>query len=115
MKLNISRQETCEACHGTGSSGINVAVCPECDGTGTVTQMAGAMKFNLTCNRCGGTGRLKNVCPTCRGGGTHLRIPIPWKCAYRRASHPVRVCEWRAKERGRGGWSRGRSVHHDQS
>jgi molecular chaperone DnaJ len=82
VKLNISRQETCETCHGTGSSGKGVAVCPECDGSGTVTQMAGAMKFNLTCNRCGGTGRLKNACPTCRGEGTlnrsdavEVRIP----------------------------------------
>lgn len=73
VKLNIVRQETCEACHGTGSSGNNVAVCPECDGAGTVTQMAGAMKFNLTCERCGGTGRLKNACPTCRGEGRVAR------------------------------------------
>ncbi|HEY3939472.1 MAG TPA: molecular chaperone DnaJ [Bryobacteraceae bacterium] len=82
VRLNISRQETCETCHGTGVSGNNVAVCPECDGSGTVTQMAGAMKFNLTCNRCGGTGRLKNACPTCRGEGllsrpdsVEVRIP----------------------------------------
>jgi molecular chaperone DnaJ len=82
VKLNISRQETCEVCHGSGASGNSVAVCPECDGTGTVTQMAGAMKFNLTCNRCGGTGRLKNACPNCRGEGrlshpdsVEVRIP----------------------------------------
>lgn len=73
IKLNISRQETCETCHGTGSAGNNVAVCPECDGTGTVSQMAGAMKFNLTCPRCGGSGRLKNACPTCRGEGVVTR------------------------------------------
>jgi molecular chaperone DnaJ len=73
VKLNITRQETCETCHGTGSAGSNVAVCPECDGTGNVTQMAGAMKFNLTCPRCGGSGRLKNACPTCRGAGTVSR------------------------------------------
>jgi molecular chaperone DnaJ len=73
VKLNIVRQETCETCHGTGSAGTNVAVCPECDGTGQVTQMAGAMKFNLTCPRCGGSGRLKNACPTCRGEGTVSR------------------------------------------
>ncbi len=73
VKLNISRQETCETCHGKGTAGGNVAVCPECDGSGTVTQMAGAMKFNLTCPRCGGTGRLKNVCPTCRGEGRIAR------------------------------------------
>lgn len=82
VRLSISRQETCDVCHGSGSSGNSVAVCPECDGTGTVTQMAGAMKFNLTCNRCGGSGRLKNACPNCRGEGrlTHpdsveVRIP----------------------------------------
>jgi molecular chaperone DnaJ len=73
VRLNVMRQETCETCHGTGSSGSNVAVCPECDGTGTVTQMAGAMKFNLQCPRCGGTGRLRNACPTCRGEGTVSR------------------------------------------
>lgn len=73
VKLNISRQETCETCHGTGSAGSNVAVCPECDGAGTVTQMAGAMKFNLTCPRCGGSGRLKNACPTCGGEGVIAR------------------------------------------
>jgi molecular chaperone DnaJ len=73
VRLNIQRQETCETCHGTGSSGNNVAVCPECDGTGTVTQMAGAMKFNLTCQRCGGSGRLRNTCPTCFGQGVVSR------------------------------------------
>ncbi|HEX7359509.1 MAG TPA: molecular chaperone DnaJ [Bryobacteraceae bacterium] len=72
VKLNISRQEICDVCRGTGAAGNQVAVCPECDGTGTVTQMAGAMKFNLTCPRCGGSGRLKNACPNCRGEG---RIP----------------------------------------
>jgi molecular chaperone DnaJ len=82
VKLNITRQETCPTCHGTGAAGSNVAVCPECDGNGTVTQMAGAMKFNLTCPRCGGSGRLKNACPTCRGEGrtmhpdtVEVRIP----------------------------------------
>jgi molecular chaperone DnaJ len=76
VRLSISRQEICETCHGSGSAGNNVAVCPECDGTGTVTQMAGAMKFNLTCHRCGGTGRLKNTCPTCRGEGRVARPDI---------------------------------------
>jgi molecular chaperone DnaJ len=82
VRLNISRQETCETCHGTGSAGGSVTVCPECDGTGHVTQMAGAMKFNLRCHRCDGTGRLRNVCPTCRGEGkiakpdtVEVRIP----------------------------------------
>jgi molecular chaperone DnaJ len=69
VRLNITRQETCETCGGTGTSGGGSAVCPECDGTGQVTQMAGAMRFSLTCPRCDGKGRLKNVCPTCHGDG----------------------------------------------
>ena len=73
VRLNIQRQELCDSCHGTGSAGGNVAVCPECDGTGQVTQMAGAMKFNLRCQRCDGTGRLKNVCPVCLGEGRKTR------------------------------------------
>jgi molecular chaperone DnaJ len=72
VRLNISRQEICETCGGSGTSGGSSNVCPECDGSGQVTQMAGAMKFTLTCPRCDGKGRLKNVCPTCHGDG---RVP----------------------------------------
>jgi len=43
--------------------------CPECSGTGQVTQMGGRMKFNIPCPRCGGTGRISNACPTCQGEG----------------------------------------------
>src|SRR6267142_1132794 len=42
-------------------------------GTGSVSQMAGAMKFNLTCPRCGGKGKLQNACPTCHGDGRIAR------------------------------------------
>ena len=47
--------------------------CPECHGTGQVTQMGGRMKFNITCPRCNGTGRIANACPTCNGEGTVAR------------------------------------------
>ena len=96
VRLNITRQEVCDTCHGTGSARRESAVCPECDGTGNVTQMAGAMKFNLTCPRCDGKGRLR----------TSARLPRRWpasaarkwwKCAFRRARSPVRVCAWRAR------------------
>src|SRR5579862_7058948 len=72
IKVSISRQEVCPTCHGSGSAGGGTVSCPQCNGTGQVTQMAGAMKFNLTCPRCGGTGKLKNVCPTCGGEGRIL-------------------------------------------
>ena len=82
VRLNIVHQQTCDTCGGSGSVGNATTVCPECDGTGNVTQMAGAMKFSLTCPRCDGKGRLKNVCPTCHGDGqlskpeaVEVRIP----------------------------------------
>jgi molecular chaperone DnaJ len=69
VRLNVSRQETCSTCNGTGSRAGANAVCPECNGSGNVTQTAGAMKFSLTCPRCDGSGRLRNKCATCHGDG----------------------------------------------
>ena len=81
-RVNINRYEVCSTCHGSGTSGSGEVTCPQCKGTGNVSQMAGAMRFNLTCPRCGGSGRLRNACPTCGGDGrvTHtetveIRIP----------------------------------------
>jgi molecular chaperone DnaJ len=74
IRLSITHQEVCETCHGTKSApGAGAITCPQCQGTGNVTQMAGSMKFNLTCPRCGGTGKLQSVCPTCHGDGRVLR------------------------------------------
>ena len=67
-RIEIHRQEVCPTCHGQASSGAPMQ-CPECSGTGQVTQMGGRMKFNIPCPRCGGTGRISNACPTCHGEG----------------------------------------------
>lgn len=82
VRLNIHRLDACGVCRGTGSSGGVSGVCPQCNGSGNVTQMAGAMRFSLTCSRCNGTGRLRNACPQCRGEGrlavnetVEVRIP----------------------------------------
>lgn len=72
VRLNVTRQEVCGACGGAGKHGGQSTVCPECNGSGNVTQMAGAMRFSLTCPHCGGQGRLRNACPSCHGQG---RIP----------------------------------------
>jgi molecular chaperone DnaJ len=69
VRLKINRQEQCAACGGSGSRPGADVVCPECNGSGSVTQMAGAMRFSLTCPRCDGTGRLKNKCTICHGDG----------------------------------------------
>lgn len=72
--LSITRLERCETCGGSGRQGGANSVCPECKGGGNVTQMAGAMKFSLTCPRCGGQGRLRNECAACHGEGRLPRI-----------------------------------------
>jgi molecular chaperone DnaJ len=81
-KLEVSRHEVCGACHGSGASGSGSMACPQCNGSGQVTQMAGAMKFNLTCPKCQGKGRLRNMCTNCQGDGrivkkemVEVRIP----------------------------------------
>lgn len=71
-RLEITRQETCKTCKGTGTRG-GVMECPECHGTGQVTQMGGRMKFNIQCPKCGGSGKIQNPCPTCDGEGVVTR------------------------------------------
>jgi molecular chaperone DnaJ len=67
-RMQIHRQEVCPTCHGQASTGGPMP-CPECNGTGQVTQMGGRMKFNIPCPRCNGTGRVANACSTCHGEG----------------------------------------------
>jgi molecular chaperone DnaJ len=71
-RIQINRQESCPTCHGQARTG-GVMQCPECNGTGQVTQMGGRMKFNIPCPQCSGTGRTSNVCGTCHGEGTVTR------------------------------------------
>src|SRR5215470_4154812 len=68
MKLNIPHMEVCSNCGGKGAVGTAVT-CPECHGTGQVTQTSGRMKFNMPCPQCGGSGKAQNPCPACHGDG----------------------------------------------
>jgi molecular chaperone DnaJ len=81
-KLQITRLDSCETCHGTGAVGTPTT-CPTCNGTGSVQQTAGKMRFNVPCSRCGGTGKLRTACKTCGGEGRvrrtetiEVRIPV---------------------------------------
>ena len=69
MRLNITRQDVCSQCHGQGVL-EGPGKCPECNGTGQITQTGGRMKFNVQCPRCQGTGKNLTTCPTCHGEGT---------------------------------------------
>jgi molecular chaperone DnaJ len=72
LRLNISRQDVCSNCHGEGFLEAP-GKCPECNGTGQITQTGGRMKFNLQCPRCHGTGKNLTTCPTCHGEGTFTK------------------------------------------
>src|SRR3954469_6205947 len=69
MRLNITRQDACASCHGSGTIEAP-GVCPQCNGKGTVEQTGGRMKFNMPCPRCHGTGKNLSTCPVCHGEGT---------------------------------------------
>ena len=72
MRLNISRHDVCATCHGQGHQEAP-GKCPECNGTGQITQTGGRMKFNVQCPRCHGTGKNLTTCPTCHGEGTVMK------------------------------------------
>src|SRR5262249_34996953 len=69
MRLNITRHDVCAVCHGQGSLEAP-GKCPECGGSGQITQTGGRMKFNVQCPRCHGTGKNLTTCSTCHGEGT---------------------------------------------
>jgi molecular chaperone DnaJ len=78
-RLEIQRQEVCPTCKGKSTTGGSVE-CPECHGSGQVTQMGGRMKFNIQCPRCGGSGKVQNECPTCDGQGVVIkREPLEFR------------------------------------
>jgi molecular chaperone DnaJ len=72
MRLNISRHDVCANCHGQGFLEAP-GKCPQCNGTGQITQTGGRMKFNVQCPRCHGTGKNITTCPVCHGEGTVLK------------------------------------------
>ncbi len=71
-RLEIERQEVCPTCKGKSTTG-GAMECPECHGSGQVTQMGGRMKFNIQCPRCEGSGEVANACATCDGAGVVTR------------------------------------------
>jgi molecular chaperone DnaJ len=69
MRLNITRRDVCASCHGKGYI-ESPGTCPECGGSGQVTQTGGRMKFNVSCPRCHGTGKNISTCANCHGEGS---------------------------------------------
>lgn len=74
-KINLTKQEKCETCNGSGSKpGTTPETCPHCNGTGQIqTQqrtILGYMTNVTTCPNCKGEGKIiKEPCRDCRGTG----------------------------------------------
>lgn len=74
-KINITKQEKCDTCNGTGAKpGTSADTCPHCHGTGQIqTQqrtILGYMTNVTTCPHCKGEGKIiKEPCRDCRGTG----------------------------------------------
>lgn len=66
-------------CKGSATVGSGQK-CPECGGSGQVTQTSGRMKFNMACPRCHGSGQIMNECPNCHGQGfVHSSEPLEFR------------------------------------
>ena len=87
-EINITRNEKCPTCSGTGAkAGTKPETCSVCGGKGTVTKMQttllGQMRVQTTCSNCNGTGKvIKEPCTTCYGKGTvrkqaKINVKIP--------------------------------------
>ncbi len=80
-EITITRDETCDTCHGTGAKpGTSVTKCTMCNGTGQVTQVQntilGQMQTRRTCTACHGTGEIiKEPCEHCHGKGKVRKQP----------------------------------------
>ncbi len=69
--IQIPRQESCEACSGSGAApGSKPTTCPQCHGRGQLRYQQGFFTVARTCSQCRGTGSIiAKPCSTCRGAG----------------------------------------------
>ena len=80
-EIYITRNETCEVCHGSGAKpGTTPKKCPTCNGTGQIRQiqnsLLGQVQTTRICGECHGTGKIiEEVCDNCRGKGTIRKQP----------------------------------------
>ena len=75
-QINITRNETCTVCHGSGAKpGTKKQTCSVCHGTGQVKQtqttIFGQVQTVRPCTNCNGTGEIiPDPCTECKGKGT---------------------------------------------
>ncbi len=82
--LTVPREESCEACAGSGlAPGAKAESCRSCGGRGQVRVSQGFFTMVRPCPDCGGAGKvISNPCPECRGAGRverrrQLKVAVP--------------------------------------
>lgn len=75
VEIQYSRNDTCPACHGTGSAGgAGRRVCPTCAGSGQIRRSQGFFSIASPCPTCGGEGYvIEHPCKECNGLGTQKK------------------------------------------
>ena len=73
-QIDVTREEHCRACQGSGTLRTAESPCVHCRGAGMVKSARGHMVFSKTCAHCRGAGRQGHAkCPVCAGRQTELR------------------------------------------
>jgi molecular chaperone DnaJ len=70
-EVSVRAPAPCSDCSGSGAKqGTKPEACPQCRGSGQVSNSRGFVMFTSTCSRCRGVGRvIRQPCPTCAGQG----------------------------------------------
>ena len=69
-EFDLTLQDPCDHCHGSGSDDGKIENCQYCNGTGMITQRRGMMIMQSTCPHCHGSGsKIKTKCHICHGSG----------------------------------------------
>jgi len=71
VRVPVEVDAACRTCHGTGAEpGTSPVGCPQCGGSGTVSDSHGLFALSQPCPRCRGNGIIvEKPCKTCRGTG----------------------------------------------
>ncbi len=86
-ELELTKNDPCSDCNGTGAHKGEMKTCGECGGQGRVLSQQrtpfGVFQTQTTCRACQGQGRIpKKACDTCRGQGSvrknkTIKVSIP--------------------------------------
>jgi len=71
IRVPVDVQTACHVCGGTGAEpGTAPRVCPDCQGTGVISDSQGLFSLSHPCRRCRGNGVIVDTpCHNCRGTG----------------------------------------------